>query len=650
MQKSGYMIGPGHSFRSITEKITGIVLTRVTPKSWFVGFALGFVLLMLFFYAVGNLFVRGVGIWGVNQPVGWGFDITNLVWWIGIGHAGTLISAILLLFRQEWRTSINRFAEAMTLFAVLCALLFPVLHVGRPWLAYWIFPYPNTMGMWPQFRSPLVWDAFAISTYATVSLIFWFVGLIPDLAAMRDRAEKRWLRYLYGILAMGWRGAAHHWQRYEAAYLLLAALATPLVVSVHSVVSFDFAVGMLPGWHSTIFPPYFVAGAIFSGFAMVLTLLIPLRKIYHLEDFITPRHLDSMSKVMLATGLFVVYGYLTEAFTAWYSGNPLERFWLFNRAFGPYWWAFGALMLCNIIVPQSLWFARVRTNPLLLFVVAIVVNVGMWLERFVIIVVSLHRDFMPSAWGMYAGTVWDWATFLGTIGIFLTLIFLFVRVLPMISIFEMRHLLAETQKHAEGKGREASTAQAASALQRGASEPILPNGPLYGLMAEFGDAEILVKQTRAAYQTGYRKLSAYSPFPIEELPAALGLRRSNLPLFVLVGGVVGAVVGFGMQYYAAVIDYPWNVGGRPLNSWPSFIILTFEMTILFAAGAAVLGMLLRNGLPQPYHAVFNAPRFRLASQDRFFLCVEALDAKFDLVQTRQFLESLGADEVVAVEK
>lgn len=645
MQDSGYIIGPGHTFRSVTEKIAGIVLTRFTPKSWFVGFLAGFALLMLFLYAVTNLFIRGVGIWGVNQPVGWGFDITNLVWWIGIGHAGTLISAILLLFRQEWRTSINRFAEAMTLFAVSCALLFPVLHVGRPWLAYWIFPYPNTFGLWPQFRSPLVWDAFAIGTYATVSLMFWFVGLIPDLAAMRDHAEKPWLRYLYGLLALGWRGAAHHWQRYETAYLLLAALATPLVVSVHSVVSFDFAVGVLPGWHSTVFPPYFVAGAIFSGFAMVMTLLIPLRKIYHFEDFITARHLDSMAKVMLATGLFVAYGYLTEAFTAWYSGNPAERFWLFNRTFGPYWWAFGALMLCNIIVPQALWSGWVRSQPLFLFIIAIIVNVGMWLERYVIIVVSLHRDFMPSAWGLYAGTRWDWATFLGTIGIFLTLIFLFVRVLPMISIFEMRHLVAETDKH-----NGVTHAKSPAIAKTTPATPVKTDAPLFGLMAEFDNPDALVEKARLAHQAGYRKLSAYSPFPIEELPAALGLRASRLPLLVFLGGVAGAITGFGMQYYAAVIDYPWNIGGRPLNSWPSFIILTFEMTILFAAGTAVLGMLLRNGLPQPYHAVFNAPRFRLASQDRFFLCVEAKDPKFDVAKTRQFLESLQPAEVVAVEK
>ena len=646
MQGSGQLIGPGHSFRSITEKITGVVLTRVTPKSWFVGLAIGFVLLMVFFFAVGQLFLRGVGIWGINQPVGWGFDITNLVWWIGIGHAGTLISAILFLFRQEWRTSINRFAEAMTLFAVSCALLFPVLHLGRPWLAYWIFPYPNTFDLWPQFRSPLVWDAFAISTYALVSLMFWFVGLIPDLAAMRDKAENRWLRYIYGLLALGWRGAAHHWQRYDTAYMLLAALATPLVVSVHSVVSFDFAVGVIPGWHSTVFPPYFVAGAIFSGFAMVMTLLIPLRKIYKFEDFITQQHLENMAKVMLATCLFVGYGYLTEGFTAWYSGSGVERFWLFNRSFGPYWWSFWALMLCNILVPQALWSGWVRSKPVLLFIIALIVNAGMWLERYVIIVVSLHRDYLPSSWGMYSGTIWDWATFIGTIGLFLTLIFLFIRVLPMISIFEMRHLLAETHKHA-------GTHPVAEAVAVETATPTLapdPDAPLYGLMAEFADPETLLAKAQATYAAGYRRLSAYSPFAIAELPAAIGLRPSRLGWLVLVGGIVGAVVGFGMQYYAAVIDYPWNIGGRPLNSWPSFIILTFEMTILFAAGSAVLGMLLRNGLPRPYHAVFNAPRFKFASQDRFFLCVEADDPKFDLVQTRQFLVELGSAEVVAVEK
>jgi hypothetical protein len=472
---------------------------------------------------------------------------------------------------------------------------------------------------------------------------------------MRDRATHPLLRYSYGLLALGWRGAANHWQRYDTAYMLLAALATPLVVSVHSVVSFDFAAGVLPGWHSTIFPPYFVAGAIFSGFAMVVTLLIPLRKIYQLEAFITMQHLDNMAKIMLATGLFVAYGYLTEGFTAWYSGNEAERFWLFNRSFGPFGWAFWLLMLCNIIVPQALWLSRVRATPWLLFCVAIIVNIGMWLERYVIIVVSLHRDFLPSSWGMYAGTIWDWMTYLGTIGLFITLIFLFIRVLPMISIFEMRHLLAHTKRH-NGEGYAAAATErevqddAAKDDGMRAFEPLAPNMPLYGVMAEFSDPETLLAQTRKSYAAGYRKLSAYTPFAIEELPAALGLRHSRLPLLALVGGIVGALIGFFMQYYAAVIDYPWNIGGRPFNSWPSFTIVTFEMTILVAAGVTVLGMLLRNGLPQPYHPAFNAPNFGRASQDRFFLCIEANDPQFDPAKTHQFLENLGADAVVAVPK
>ena len=513
MQKTGTIIGPGHTFRSITEKIVNIVLQRATPKSWFVGLFIGFLLLMGLFYAVTILFMRGVGIWGINQPVGWGFAIVCLVWWIGIGHAGTLISAILFLFRQEWRTSINRFAEAMTLFAVSCAGLFPILHLGRPWLAYWLFPYPNTFDLWPQFRSPLVWDAFAIGTYALVSLMFWYIGLIPDLATMRDRAVNPILRYTYGLLALGWRGAAHHWQRYDTAYMLLAALATPLVVSVHSVVSFDFAVGVLPGWHSTIFPPYFVAGAIFSGFAMVVTLMVPLRKIYKLEEFITMKHLDNMAKIMLATGLFVAYGYLTEGFTAWYSGNDAERFWLVNRTFGPYWWSFWALMLCNIVVPQALWSSRIRATPWLLFTIAIIVNIGMWLERYVIIVVSLHRDFLPSSWGLYAGTLWDWMTYIGTIGLFLTFIVLFIRVLPMISIFEMRHLFAHEGKSPTHGGEKAKEAERANDKQQATHQQLSAPNPqqLYGLMAEFTGPEILLAQAQTTYDAGYRKLSAYSP-------------------------------------------------------------------------------------------------------------------------------------------
>jgi Ni/Fe-hydrogenase subunit HybB-like protein len=439
------VLASGHTYRSVTEKISAIALARRTPSGWFLGFGVAFSLLMVLMYAVGYLFLKGVGIWGVNVPVGWGWAIVNFVWWVGIGHAGTLISAILLLLRQEWRTSINRFAEAMTLFAVACAGLFPLLHLGRPWVFYWLFPYPDTMRLWPQFRSPLVWDVFAVSTYATVSLLFWFVGLIPDLATLRDRARKRSAKIIYGILAMGWRGSATHWHRYETAYLLLAGLAAPLVVSVHTVVSFDFAAGIIPGWHSTIFPPYFVAGAIYSGFAMVLTLAIPLRKFYGLEDFITMRHLGNMAKILLSTGLIVAYGYGTEVFMAWYSGNPFEKFLVMNRAMGPYWPAYWSLILCNILIPQLLWIRNVRSNVVLLWIISIIVNVGMWLERYVIVVLSLHRDFLPSSWGTYHGTRWDIATFVGSLGLFFTLLLLFIRFLPVISIAEMRTLVSETE-------------------------------------------------------------------------------------------------------------------------------------------------------------------------------------------------------------
>jgi Ni/Fe-hydrogenase subunit HybB-like protein len=443
------VIEPGHTFATITDKISSIVLTQPTSNGWLVGFGICFLITMVLLYAMGYLFIRGIGIWGVNIPIGWGFAIVNFVWWIGIGHAGTLISAILLLLRQPWRNSINRFAEAMTLFAVACAGMFPLMHLGRPWLFYWLFPYPNSMNYWPQFRSPLVWDVFAVSTYFTISLVFWFIGLIPDLATLRDRAQNRWAAIIYGMLAMGWRGSARHWDRYETAYLLLAGLATPLVLSVHTVVSFDFAISILPGWHTTIFPPYFVAGAIYSGFAMVLMLAIPIRKIYGLEDFITQRHLENSAKVMLATGLIVAYGYAMEAFMGWYSGNTYDQFTLWNRLHGPYAHVYWSLLTCNIFLPQLLWIRKFRTSPALLFGVSTIILTGMWLERFVIVVVSLHRDFLTSSWGMYYPTRWDWMAFVGTLGFFLAAMFLFLRILPMISIFEMRTLLPKATVEAE---------------------------------------------------------------------------------------------------------------------------------------------------------------------------------------------------------
>ena len=434
------------SYASVTDHISSTLLQRRTPRVLWYGFALFFLLAMGFLYGVTYLFVWGVGVFGLNIPVAWGFPIINTVWWIGIGHAGTLISAILLLLNQRWRTSINRFAEAMTIFAASMAGLFPILHLGRPWFAYWLIPYPNTMGLWPQWRSPLIWDFFAIATYLTVSALFWYMGMIPDLATLRDRAENRWAQNFYGVLSLGWRGSAIHWHRYQTAYLLLAGLATPLVVSVHSIVALDFAVAIIPGYHSTIFPPYFVAGALYSGFAMALTIAIPLRAVFNLGDYITLRHFNVMGKVMLASGLVVAYGYLIEFFIAYYSGDEYHRYMMINRALGPYAWAFWGMLTCNVVFGQLLWFRWVRTTPLVLFFLSIVINVGMWLERYVIVITSEHRGFLPSMWDTVSSTPWDWLVLFGSLGLFFTLMFVFVRLLPLISMAEMRELVHEAHE------------------------------------------------------------------------------------------------------------------------------------------------------------------------------------------------------------
>jgi len=436
------VIAPGQTFKSVTDKITRIVLTPDTPLGWFALFGVGGAVATVLLTALVWLFLVGVGIWGITQPVAWGFAIINFVWWIGIGHAGTLISAILLLFKQSWRNSINRFAEAMTIFAVVCAGMFPLIHVGRPWLAYWMLPVPLTMNVWPQFRSPLMWDVFAVSTYATISVVFWYIGMVPDFGTMRDRSQSKAAQYLFGLASLGWRGSVRHWARYETASLLLAGLATPLVLSVHTVISFDFAVAVLAGWHTTIFPPYFVAGAIYSGFAMVLTLAIPLRKFYHLEALVTDRHIDNMGKVMLATGFIVAYGYGMEVFMAWYSASHWEAFMMWNRMFGPMGWSYWVLVTCNLAIPlTTLWSRRLRTSIPFMFFISIVVNIGMWFERFVIVVTSLYRDFLPSAWGTYRATKWDYMTYVGTLGLFTALFLLFVRFLPMIPMSEIRTML-----------------------------------------------------------------------------------------------------------------------------------------------------------------------------------------------------------------
>lgn len=440
------LIEDNPTFHRLSEEISGIV-ERKTPKLWYLWFVLSASLALMMFGMIGYLFFEGIGIWGLNVPVGWGFAIINFVFWVGIGHAGTLISAILFLLRQRWRTSINRFAEAMTLFAVICALIFPGIHVGRVWVVYWIFPIPNQMQMWPNFRSALLWDVFAVATYFTVSLIFWYVGLIPDLATMRDRAKNKVRKLVFGFLSMGWRGGNRQWKHYELAYLLLAGLSTPLVLSVHSVVSTDFATSIIPGWHTTIFPPYFVAGAIFSGFAMVTTLAIIVRKIYNIEHIITVNHLEKMAKIMLATSLMVGYSYSIEFFTAWYSGNEFESFTFLNRAFGPYAWAYWIMISCNVLVPQLFWFKKLRRSIPILFIATIFINIGMWFERFVIIVSSLARDFLPSSWDYYKPTVWDIGTLIGSFGLFFTLFLLFVRFLPMVAMSEVKGVLPEAEPH-----------------------------------------------------------------------------------------------------------------------------------------------------------------------------------------------------------
>jgi molybdopterin-containing oxidoreductase family membrane subunit len=434
------LVNPEKTYADLTEDVSK-PLESFPGKMWYLAFLGALTLFGIGVLAVGITIARGIGMWGLNIPVGWAFDITNFVFWIGIGHAGTLISAILYLFRQKWRTAINRSAEAMTIFAVMTAGLFPVIHMGRPWYGFWLFPYPNHRELWVNFRSPLVWDVFAVSTYFTISLVFWYVGLIPDLATVRDRAKNKIRRFLYGVLSLGWRGSARNWTHYEMAYLLLAALSTPLVLSVHSIVSFDFAVSILPGWHTTIFPPYFVAGAIFSGFAMVMTLLVIARKVFHLEDYITIYHLENMNKIMLLTGMMVGYAYILEFFIAWYSGNLYERFTFINRATGPFAFAYWTMMSCNVIIPQIFWIRSWRRNIAVMFIASLLINVGMWFERFVIIVTTLHRDFLPSSWGSYRPTMYEVGMLMGSFGFFLTFFLLFCRFLPTIAVFELKAII-----------------------------------------------------------------------------------------------------------------------------------------------------------------------------------------------------------------
>jgi Ni/Fe-hydrogenase subunit HybB-like protein len=650
-------------FHSITEAVAEPV-ERPTPIGWWFFFFPSVALLGLLGVAVSWLFWEGIGIWGLNVPVGWAWDITNFVFWIGIGHAGTLISAILFLFRQKWRTSINRAAEAMTIFAVMCALIFPGIHVGRVWVAYWMLPLPSSQSVWPNFRSPLLWDVFAVSVYGTVSVLFWYVGLIPDLAMMRDRATTPARRFAYGLFALGWRGSMRQWQHYETAYLVLAGLATPLVLSVHSIVSMDFAVSLLPGWHTTIFPPYFVAGAIFSGFAMVLTLMVICRTAFRLEHIITLRHFDYMAKIMLVTGLMVGFAYATEFFTAWYSGNPYELSTFLNRASGPYAWAYWIMVSCNVISPQFFWFKKARTSIPILFVLSIVINIGMWFERFVIIVTSLHRDFLPSAWCHFTPTIWDVSCLLGSFGLFFTMFCLFVRYLPMVATSEVKTVLPQADPHWHGgHAREirdqAPPRRAAAPLSAGTPSrasrmmmplvPQLPTGPHYGILAEFATPAALYHACEQVRDAGFTRWDAHSPFPVHGLEKAMGLRRSMLPWIVLAMGLLGAAGGFGLQWWVHADAYPLVISGKPYFAWPAMIPITFELGVLFAALGAVVGMLGLNRLPMHHHPLFRSKVFERVTDDAFFISIESWDPRFDPSATGKLLESVGARRVELLE-
>jgi len=622
------LIGGDKSIGQVTDDICAPLERRATRWWWF-AFLPAFALLLLGVTAVSYQIATGIGTWGLNRTVGWAFDITNFVFWVGIGHAGTLISAILFLFRQKWRTSVNRSAEAMTLFAVTCAGLFPIIHMGRPWLFYWIFPYPNWRGpLWVNLRSPLVWDFFAISTYFTVSLVFWYVGLVPDLATLRDRLRPSWYRGLVSFFSLGWNGAYRTWRRYEIVYLLLAGLATPLVVSVHSVVSADFAAGRLPGWHTTIFPPYFVTGAIFSGMAMVLTLMLIARKVMGMEDYLTHRHIEAMTKLILTTSCLVGLAYTIEFFTALYMGNRYESFTFLNRAFGPLGWGYGIMVVCNVLLPQLFWISRVRAYLPAVFAIGVLVNVGMWFERFIIIVASLERDFLPSSWSSYAPTSIELATLIGSFGLFFTCFLIFCRFLPMIAMSEVKGVLEH--RHA-GKGAETNR------LHK------LPGSEVHAtaktVRAAFAEAEDLVKAVRAVRAHNWSIVDIYCPYPVHGLEEALGWRRSRLPAACLVCGALGVILALWFQFWASAWSWPLNVGGQPWNSLPAFVPVTFECLVLFGGLGLVAAWLVRCRLYPGKSAVASLPG---ATDDRFVLVLGDPGSATAAEQVRQLLHDCRA--------
>ena len=626
------LIGGRKSAADVTRDVCGALDARPSGL-WWIGLALSSSALLLGVVSVSYQIATGIGTWGLNTTVGWAFDITNFVFWIGIGHAGTLISAILFLLRQRWRTSVNRAAEAMTLFAVMCAGLFPLIHMGRPWLFFWVFPYPNTRGpLWINFRSPLVWDFFAISTYFTISAIFWYIGLLPDLATIRDRVNGRrpgpsgpgYRGKIFSWLSLGWNGAYSTWHRYEVVYLLLAALATPLVLSVHSIVSMDFATAVVPGWHTTIFPPYFVAGAIFSGMAMVLTLMLVARKTMRLEDYITSRHVDPMCYLVILTSGMVGLAYATEVFTALYSGNPYEQFAFINRAFGPLAWGYWIMVACNVLLPHLFWFARVRRAFAAVFVISLFINVGMWFERFIIIVSSLEREFLPSRWASYHPTSIEISTLIGSFGLFFTCFLLFCRFVPVIAIAEIKGVL-----EAPDAGRVAHDAPVLETSHVERDVQATPGNSDVGrgvqaprslIVAVFDREQNAIAATAAARGRGLEIADVFGPYASHGLDRALGLRQTRLPWVCFLLGLSGAVTMVGFQYWATAVSWPINVGGKPWNSLPAFVPVTFEMMVLCAGVGTVAAFFWATGLRPGRGSPLSDLR---VTDDRFALVVGA---------------------------
>ncbi len=628
------------SLRGLTHQVSSLV-ERPPPFGWKLSLCIAASLLLLLVGALARIVATGIGEWGNNQSVGWAWDIAGFVFWIGIGHAGTLISAILYLLRQTWRTSISRAAEAMTIFAVATAAIYPLFHIGRVWLAYWFVPWPNTMQLWPNWTSPLLWDAFAITTYAIVSCLFWYVGLVPDLATLRDRARSRRRRLVFGILSLGWRGSQRHWHQYEQAYLLLAGLSTPLVLSVHTIVSFDFAVSIIPGWHSTIFPPYFVAGAVLSGFAMVVLWMVVVRRYFHLERLVTLRHLENMNKVILATATMLGYAYATEVFLAWYGNDTYERFTFATRAVGPYGWAYWCMIAGNVLLPQLFWVRRIRRSVPAMVLVGLCVLFGMWLERFVIIVTSLHRDFLPSSWIDFRPTLVDLSTFAGTFGLFSTLFLLFLRYVPVLAVAEIKAGLTHPDP-AIALAVEPPTQHSTMTTVRRPSSSARPTL----LVGWFSDTTTLTAACVALRDAGH-PFDAHSPFPVHGLARLMDEDSSPIPAVAFGAGCFGALLGITLQWWTASVAYPLELSNLPRLPFQAWLPITFEVTILFAALGCFVGLWWVNRLPQFDHPVMAHPRFARCTCDRFFVSVISSDPE-QFRQAHDLLTRFRTSELLEV--